>query len=63
MIRFNLTVTEQDKTFDFRFIFKSSLTIDQFEIQKLFISSLGDNFPCSTMSNQAVNKIYNGYVK
>lgn len=62
MIRFNFTVTEQGKTFDLRLIVKSSLPMDQIEIQKIFVSNLGDNFPCSTLNNQVINKMYNGYV-
>ncbi len=62
MIRFNLTITEQGKTFDLRLIVKSSLPMDQIEIQKLFVSNIGDNFPCNTLNNQVINKIYNGYV-
>lgn len=63
MIRYNLVVTEISKSYDFRFsLSSSSLTNDQFEIQRFFVSNIGDNFPCTSLSNQQIISITNGYI-
>ncbi len=62
MIRYFLTVTES-KAYDLKFSLTSTtLSPDQYEIQKFFISNIGDNFPCISLSNQQILSITNGYI-
>lgn len=62
MIRYNLIVAEPSKTYDLKFSLTSNLTADQYEIQKFFVSNIGDNFPCVSLSNQQIVSITNRYI-
>ncbi len=62
MIRMNITTSEANKTFNFQFVANSSFSIDQIEFQNLFVSNIGDNFPCTSLSNQNNFLYTNGYL-
>lgn len=46
IIRFQLTMNDPNKFYDMQLYLTSSLGADSFEIVNLFISNVGDNFPC-----------------
>ena len=48
ILRYQLVLNEPDKFYDLIVTVTSSLAIDQFEVVKLFISNVGDNFPCTS---------------
>jgi hypothetical protein len=64
MIRYNLIVAEPSKTYDLKLSLTSTnLNVaDQYEIQKFFVSNIGDNFPCVSLSNQLIVSITNRYI-
>lgn len=54
IIRFNLTVN-QTNSFNLTLeltIYYMNNTIDQFDLQKFYISSVGDNLPCTKSQRQ-----------
>lgn len=50
IIRYNLTLNES-KYYSMTFEVSSTLPTDQYEVLRLFVLNVGENFPCSSVSS------------
>lgn len=60
ILRYALFINQSFNYFDLKIKITSDLLPDQFQLQKLFIANIGDNFPCVSLQTPVEYK--NGLV-